>query len=105
MFCVFCADRVVLSCSEPFQSWYLAMSLQNMNQTRLRPRKDYTANRLVSGSLQLAQNTSLFLDETRLEPGQLDATGEADGNPCGWGWGLGPARPSGHCLFLQVCVT
>ncbi|XP_023819512.1 mini-chromosome maintenance complex-binding protein [Oryzias latipes] len=56
-------------------SWYLAMSLQNMNQTRLRPRKDYTANRLVSGSLQLAQNTSLFLDETRLEPGQLDATG------------------------------
>lgn len=61
-----------------------------MNQTRLRPRKDYTANRLVSGSLQLAQNTSLFLDETQLEPGQLDATGEADRNSRsgGGGWDI-----------------
>lgn len=53
------------------------MSLQNMNQMRLVPKKDYVANRLVSGALQLARNTSLFLDETRLEQGQLDATGEA----------------------------
>ncbi|XP_014894976.1 mini-chromosome maintenance complex-binding protein [Poecilia latipinna] len=56
-------------------SFYLAMSLQNMNQMRLVPRKDYVANRLVSGALQLASSTSLFLDETQLEPGQLDATG------------------------------
>lgn len=41
------------------------------------PRKDYTANRLVSGTLQLANNTSLFLDETQLEQGQLDTTGES----------------------------
>ncbi len=41
------------------------------------PRKDYTANRLVSGTLQLANNMSLFLDETQLEQGQLDATGES----------------------------
>lgn len=56
------------------------MSLQNMNQMRLVPRKDYVANRLVSGALQLARNTLLFLDETQLEQGQLDATGEAPGN-------------------------
>lgn len=59
------------------QSYYLGMSLQNMNQMRLVPKKDYTANRLVSGALQLARNTSLFLDETQLEQGQLDTTGEA----------------------------
>lgn len=54
------------------------MSLQNMNRMRLAPKKDYVANRLVSGALQLDKNTTLFLDETRLEQGQLDATGEAD---------------------------
>lgn len=56
------------------------MSLQNINQMRLVPKKDYVANRLMSGVLQLARNTSLFLDETRLEQGQLDTTGEACGN-------------------------
>lgn len=59
------------------QSFYLGMSLQNMNQMQLVPKKDYVANRLVSGALQLARNTSLFLDETQLEQGQLDTTGEA----------------------------
>lgn len=48
-----------------------------MNQMQLVPKKDYVANRLVSGALQLARNTSLFLDETQLEQGQLDTTGEA----------------------------
>lgn len=38
------------------------------------------ANRLVSGALQLARNTSLFLDETQLEQGQLDTAGEASRN-------------------------
>lgn len=47
-----------------------------MNSMRMVPRKDYVANRLVSGVLQLASNTSLFLDETQLEQGQLDASGE-----------------------------
>uniref|UniRef100_A0A8C1XKD9 Mini-chromosome maintenance complex-binding protein n=1 Tax=Cyprinus carpio TaxID=7962 RepID=A0A8C1XKD9_CYPCA len=56
-------------------SYRLCMSLHNMNNQRMVPRKDYTANRLVSGTLQLASNTSLFLDETQLEQGQLDATG------------------------------
>ncbi|XP_072293289.1 mini-chromosome maintenance complex-binding protein [Eucyclogobius newberryi] len=69
-------------------SYYLPMSLQNMNQMRLVPKKDYTANRLLSGALQLSKNTSLFLDETRLEQGQLDTTGvrnvTALGNLISW---------------------
>uniref|UniRef100_A0A3Q2QPJ6 Mini-chromosome maintenance complex-binding protein n=1 Tax=Fundulus heteroclitus TaxID=8078 RepID=A0A3Q2QPJ6_FUNHE len=69
-------------------SYYLAMTLQNMNQMRLVPKKDYVANRLVSGALQLAKNTSLFLDETQLEQGQLDTTGvrnvTALGNLISW---------------------
>lgn len=69
-------------------SFYLPMSLQNMNQMRLVPKKDYVANRLVSGALQLASNTSLFLDETQLEQGQLDTTGvrnvTALGNLISW---------------------
>lgn len=47
-----------------------------MNSQRMVPRKDYTANRLVSGALQLGRNTSLVLDETQLEQGQLDTTGQ-----------------------------
>nr|XP_019947887.1 PREDICTED: mini-chromosome maintenance complex-binding protein [Paralichthys olivaceus]XP_019947896.1 PREDICTED: mini-chromosome maintenance complex-binding protein [Paralichthys olivaceus] len=69
-------------------SYYLGMSLQNMNQMQLVPKKDYVANRLVSGALQLARNTSLFLDETKLEQGQLDTTGvrnvTALGNLISW---------------------
>ncbi|XP_040905500.1 mini-chromosome maintenance complex-binding protein [Toxotes jaculatrix] len=69
-------------------SYYLGMSLQNMNQMRLVPKKDYVANRLVSGALQLARNTSLYLDETQLEQGQLDTTGvrnvTALGNLISW---------------------
>ncbi|XP_019737622.1 mini-chromosome maintenance complex-binding protein [Hippocampus comes] len=69
-------------------SFYLGMSLHNMNQMRMVPKKDYLANRLVSGALQLAQNTSLFLDETQLEQGQLDTTGvrnvTALGNVISW---------------------
>ncbi|XP_034465077.1 mini-chromosome maintenance complex-binding protein [Hippoglossus hippoglossus] len=69
-------------------SYYLGMSLQNMNQMQLVPKKDYVANRLVSGAVQLARNTSLFLDETKLEQGQLDTTGvrnvTALGNLISW---------------------
>lgn len=69
-------------------SHYLAMTLQNMNELRLVPQKDYTANRLLSGALQLSRNTSLLLDETRLEQGQLETTGvrnvAALGNLISW---------------------
>ncbi|NXK39583.1 MCMBP protein, partial [Piprites chloris] len=53
----------------------LPMTIENMNHSRLVPHKDYAANRLVTGVLQLASNTSLVVDETQLEQGQLDTTG------------------------------
>ncbi|XP_010189025.1 PREDICTED: mini-chromosome maintenance complex-binding protein [Mesitornis unicolor] len=56
-------------------SYRLQMTIENMNHSRFNPRKDYAANRLVSGVLQLASNTSLVVDETHLEQGQLDTTG------------------------------
>ena len=46
-----------------------------MNSLRFVPRKDYAANRLETGLLQLSARTHLMLDETALEPGQLDAKG------------------------------
>ncbi|XP_069468048.1 mini-chromosome maintenance complex-binding protein isoform X2 [Ambystoma mexicanum] len=56
-------------------SHHLRMTIQNMNELKFIPRKDYTANRLESGILQLAGHTSLMLDETTLEQGQLDTAG------------------------------
>ncbi|NXE17576.1 MCMBP protein, partial [Ardeotis kori] len=56
-------------------SYRLQMTIENMNHSRFIPRKDYAANRLVSGVLQLASNTSLVVDETQLQQGQLDKTG------------------------------
>ncbi len=52
------------------------MTLNNMNNLKFTPRKDYTANRLVSGVLQLSDGTQLILNETALQPGQLDANGD-----------------------------
>ncbi|KAL8579010.1 hypothetical protein ACOMHN_035949 [Nucella lapillus] len=57
------------------QSHLLPISLSNMNSLRLSPHKDYEANRLRSGQLQLAAGTHLVLDETALENGQLDPQG------------------------------
>ncbi|KAF6110046.1 minichromosome maintenance complex binding protein [Phyllostomus discolor] len=56
-------------------SFRLQMTVENMNRLKLVPHKDYTANRLVSGLLQLPSSTSLVVDETLLEQGQLDAPG------------------------------
>ena len=53
------------------------MTLHNMNNFKFTPRKDYTANRLVSGILQLSDGTHLILDETAMQSGQLDANGTA----------------------------
>ena len=39
------------------------------------PKKDYEANRLETGLLQLSPNTHLILDETVMQNGQLDAEG------------------------------
>ena len=59
-----------------FQSHLLHMSLDNMNKLSFAPRKDYKANRLTSGILQLADQTNLVLDEIALQPGQLDVNGK-----------------------------
>lgn len=52
------------------------MSLDNMNKLSFAPHKDYKANRLCTGILQLAEHTNLVLNETALQPGQLDVSGE-----------------------------
>ncbi|CAD5113055.1 DgyrCDS2251 [Dimorphilus gyrociliatus] len=56
-------------------SLYCPLSLENMNKRRMTPYKDYKSNRLMSGSLQLPDGTRLILDETALQPGQLDTIG------------------------------
>ncbi|XP_064382402.1 mini-chromosome maintenance complex-binding protein-like isoform X2 [Halichondria panicea] len=53
----------------------LSMSLENMNKSRFSPKKDYHANRLTAGLLQLTDGTHLVVDETALTPGQLSEVG------------------------------
>ncbi|XP_014054069.2 mini-chromosome maintenance complex-binding protein-like [Salmo salar] len=64
------------------------MSLHTMNSLHLVPKKDSVANQLVSGALQLARNTTLFLDEMQLEQSQLDTSGVGNipalGNLISW---------------------
>ncbi len=48
---------------------YMALSVENLNQLSFVPRKDYDANRLVAGALQLPDGTHLVLDETRMGAG------------------------------------
>ncbi|CAH2265705.1 mini-chromosome maintenance complex-binding protein [Pararge aegeria] len=57
------------------KSYYLPLTVDNMNTMALLPKKDYECNRLTSGILQLSKHTHLVLDETNLEQGQLHATG------------------------------
>ncbi|CAH0398600.1 unnamed protein product [Chilo suppressalis] len=57
------------------KSYYLPLTIDNMNTLTLLPKKDYDCNRLTSGVLQLSKNTHLVLDETKMEQGTLDATG------------------------------
>eukprot|EP00053_Salpingoeca_punica_P016680 m.158461 g.158461 ORF g.158461 m.158461 type:complete len:875 (+) comp17021_c0_seq5:760-3384(+) len=53
----------------------LPMTLENMNGLRLSPRQDTLRNKLLAGVLQLSDGTELILDESALQPGQLDAQG------------------------------
>ena len=55
--------------------FYFPMTLENMNSARMTPRRDNVAGRLRAGLLQLSDNTHLILDETVLQPGQLDQHG------------------------------
>ena len=56
-------------------SHYLPLTRSNLDTLSFSPRKDYEANRLVSGALQLAAGTHLWLDETAMTDGQLTAPG------------------------------
>lgn len=56
-------------------SHFFPMTLENMNTQQFSPKKDYTTNKLTSGLLQLAPHTHLVLDETKLQPGKLEAAG------------------------------
>ena len=56
-------------------SHYLPLTRANLDTVSLVPSKDYEANRLVSGSLQLPAGTHLWLDETAMTDGQLGAAG------------------------------
>ena len=53
------------------KSHYLALTVSNLNGKPFVPKKDYDANRLVSGLLQLSANTHLIVDETAMENGQV----------------------------------
>ena len=53
------------------KSHYLPLTVANLNGMNFVPKKDYHANRLVSGLLQLSSNTHLLLDETVMENGQV----------------------------------
>jgi len=57
------------------KSHYLPMSLDNLNNKLFVPYKDFEANRLASGLLQLSNGTNLVLDEAKMEPGKLDTDG------------------------------
>ncbi|XP_012058308.1 PREDICTED: mini-chromosome maintenance complex-binding protein [Atta cephalotes] len=57
------------------KSHFLEITLENLNELALIPKKDYECNRLTSGILQLSDNTHLILDETGLNSGTLTATG------------------------------
>ncbi|KAG5886571.1 hypothetical protein JTB14_011283 [Gonioctena quinquepunctata] len=57
------------------KSFYLPMTLENLNDLSFIPKKDYESNSLISGILQLSGNTHVVLDETKLSPGKLNAAG------------------------------
>ncbi|KAH0553492.1 hypothetical protein KQX54_001236 [Cotesia glomerata] len=46
-------------------------TLDNLNNSKLVPEKDYDSDKLISGILQLSDNTHLIIDETKLIPGQV----------------------------------
>jgi len=56
-------------------SHYLPLSRASLDSSSFTPKKDFEANRLVSGCLQLGPSTHLWLDETVMTDGQLTAPG------------------------------
>lgn len=54
---------------------YIPLTLEYLNTASLAPKKDYQANRLIPGVLQLPEGSHLMVDETQLESGSLGSTG------------------------------
>lgn len=59
-------------------SHFLPLTRANLDSSSFLPKKDFEANRLVSGMLQLSKGTSLVLDETAMTDGQLTSQGLAN---------------------------
>lgn len=59
-------------------SHFLPLSRATLDAASFLPKKDFEANRLVSGALQLGRGTHLMLDETAMTDGQLTAQGLAN---------------------------
>lgn len=57
------------------RSCYLPLSLDTLNGSRFAPHKDYAANRLMPGRLQLVNGTHVIVDETALQEGKVEACG------------------------------
>jgi len=53
----------------------LALTIETLSKGPFFPSKDYSSNRLRWGTLQLAAETQLLIDETTLAPGKLPALG------------------------------
>ncbi|KAJ0985448.1 hypothetical protein J5N97_003804 [Dioscorea zingiberensis] len=58
----------------PF-SQYIPLTVEYLNTAALQPRKNNQTGRLIPGVLQIAQGTHLTIDETHLQPGNLDSNG------------------------------
>jgi Mini-chromosome maintenance replisome factor len=56
-------------------SFYLPLTIENLNNETFVPKKDYKTNRLQTGLLQLPKHAHLVLDETKLENGKLEQGG------------------------------
>eukprot|EP00933_Yihiella_yeosuensis_P004310 TRINITY_DN108681_c0_g1_i1.p1 TRINITY_DN108681_c0_g1~~TRINITY_DN108681_c0_g1_i1.p1 ORF type:complete len:657 (+),score=140.75 TRINITY_DN108681_c0_g1_i1:68-2038(+) len=54
---------------------HLPVTAESLSSGRWKPKKDFEANRLVSGRLQLASGTLLLLDESQMSVGQLNTDG------------------------------
>jgi len=52
-------------------SFKLDLSIKNLSELALKPQKDHNLNCLKRGALQFANETLLFVDETKLEAGTL----------------------------------
>ncbi|XP_076661260.1 mini-chromosome maintenance complex-binding protein [Halictus rubicundus] len=62
------------------KSYLLEITLENLNDLALSPKKDYDCNRLTSGVFQLSDSTHLVIDETGLTTGQVSPAGRENYN-------------------------